>query len=566
MAEISQPHIEESSRFNLFTSIWIVPFIALIISLWLVYQHFAKMGPEIKITFANSGGLEAGQSVIRYRNVPIGKVTRIEIQQGGKGVVVIARMNKEAEHFLNESTRFWVVKPEVGYTGISGLETLISGSYIAMHAAKGEEQESTFKGLSSPYRDINSGEYILLSSKSVGGIKKGTPINYRNIQVGEVEHISLAPGGKRVEVVVFVRKEYSDLINVTTKFWLQDLASIGLKGGKLNVKLAPVISYLAFGGITFESKFDRAYSKAASNYFYRLYESEYEAQSRKIGEKLRENHLFSFKFQGRISGLKKGAPVEYQGFEIGEVNEVKLHYNSQNHTMEGVVLGEIDVSIFAEGNRSGLVNLKAAVEEGLRAQLSSVNPLINALFVDLVFAKDTAPVSLIVNEDNGTIFPVLDVQKESLLDSLTKFTNKLNELEIQELLDSTKTAIDGSAKPLQEVLENLNKAIASYKVLADKNSEPLSSMLSSITRSVDSLNGVMDDKSIKEMPKKLNRAIGELNRTLRMTKKVLKGYRSNSLFGKRVTEMLKEINRNSEESKRLLRKLNKKPNALILGN
>jgi len=94
----------------------------------------------------------------------------------------------------------------------------------------------------------------------------------------------------------------------------------------------------------------------------------------------------------------------------------------------------------------------------------------------------------------------------------------------------------------------------------------LSSMLSSITKSVDSLNGVIEDKSIKAMPKKLNKAIEELNRTLKMTKRVLRGYRSNSLFGKRVTEMLKEINRNSEESKRLLRKLNKKPNALILGN
>ena len=565
MAEISQPTIEESSRFNLFTSIWIVPFIALIISLWLVYQHFAKMGPEIQIVFANSGGLEAGQSVIKYRNVPVGKVTRIEIQEGGLGVVVIARMNKEAERFMNETTRLWVVKPEVGYTGISGLETLISGSYIAMHAAEGKEPRSDFKGLNSPYRDINSGEYILLSSKSVGGIKAGTPINYRNIQVGEIEHVSLASGGKRVEVVAFVKKEYAGLINITTKFWLQDLANIGFKGGKLNVRLAPVISYLAFGGVTFESKFDRTYPKASSNYFYRLYESEYEAQSRKIGQELRENHLFSFQFQGRISGLKKGASIQYQGFDIGEVNEVELHYNSQSHTMEGIVLGEIDVSIFTDHNRSGFENLKSAVAEGLRAQLSSVNPLIKALFVDLVFAKDTAPVSLVTNEVRGTVFPVLDIQKASLLDGLTKFTNKLNQLEIQPLLSSAKTVIDGSAKPLQEALDSLNKAIVSFKALADENSEPLRSMLTSITKSADSLNGVVSDDATKAMPKKLNKAIGELNRTLRTTKKVLRGYRSNSLFGKRVAEMLKEINRNSEESKRLLRKLNKKPNSLILG-
>ena len=566
MEEISQPTVEESSHFNLFTSIWIVPFIALIISLWLVYQHFAKLGPEVQIVFANSGGVVAGQSVVKYRNVPVGKVTRIEIEENGKGVVVIVRMNKEAERFLNESTRFWIVKPEVGYSGVSGLETLISGSYIAMHASEGKEKRGDFKGLNSPYRDINSGEYILLSAKSVGGIKAGTPINYRNIQVGEIEHVSLAPDGKRVEVVAFVKKAYAGLINVTTKFWLQDLANIGFEGGKLNIKLAPVISYLAFGGVTFESKFDKIYPKASSNYFYRLYESEYEAQSRKIGEELRENHLFSFQFQGRISGLKKGASIQYQGFDIGEVNEVKLHYSSQSHTMEGVVLGEIDVSIFADHNRSGFENLQSAVAEGLRAQLSSVSPLIGALFVDLVFANNTAPVSLVGNEVSGTVFPVVDIQKTNLLDGLTKFTNKLNQLEIQSLLSSAKTVIDGSAKPLQETLDSLNKAIVSFKALADENSEPLHTMLTSITKSADSLNGVVSDDATKAMPEKLNKAIGELNRTLKTTKKVLKGYRSNSLFGKRVTEMLKEINRNSEESKRLLRKLNKKPNALILGN
>ena len=565
MAEVRQPQIQESSRFNLFTSIWIVPVIALIISLWLVYQHFAKLGPEIKIVFANSGGLEAGQSVIKYRNVPVGKVTRIEIEENGKGVVVIARMNKEAGRFMNESTRFWVVKPEVGYSGISGLETLISGSYIAMHAAEGKEEKQVFKGLDTPYRDINSGTYILLNSKSIGGIKVGTPINYRNIQVGEVEHISLAPDGKRVEVVAFVKKAYENLINVTTKFWLQDLANIGLKDGKLNVKLAPVISYLAFGGITFESKFDRRYPKAASNYFYRLYENEYEAQSRKIGQELRESHLFRFQFQGRISGLKKGASIQYQGFEIGEVNEVELHYNSQSHTMEGSVLGEIDVSIFADGNRSGFANLKSAVEEGLHAQLSSVNPLINALFVDLIFAKNTAPVTLVANESKGTLFPVLDVQKRSLLDALTQFTNTLNSLEIQPLLRSAKTVIDGSAKPLEDTLKHLNQAILSFKVLADKSGKPLEGMLKSIAKSADSLNGVIGDDATKEIPKKLNHAIEQLDKTLKSTKRVLRGYRSNSLFGKRVTAMLKEINRNAEESKRLLRKLNKKPNALILG-
>jgi len=566
MAQIKQPHIEESSNFNLFTSIWIVPFIALIISLWLVYQHFSKMGPEVRIVFSNSGGLEAGQSVVKYRNVPIGKVTRIEIQEGGQGVVVIARMNKEAENFMNETAQFWIVKPEVGYSGISGLETLISGSYISMYAATGVEEKREFEGLDTPYRDIDSGEYLLMHSKSVGGVKVGTPINYRNIQVGEVEHISLSPDGRSVEIVAFVKKAYIGLINITTKFWLQDLANIGIKGGRLNVKLAPVFSYLAFGGITFESKFDKTYPKVASNYFYQLYENEYEAESKKIGGVLRANHLFRFTFKGRISGLKKGASIQYQGFDIGEVNDVSLHYNSKDHTMQGVVWGDIDVSIFSDQKRSGFENLKSAVQEGLRAQLTSVNPLLNTLFIDLVFVKDAAPVTLLKNEKRGTLFPVMKMQQSSLLDALTQFTNKLNGLEINALLTSAKDLVDGSAKPLKDALINLDQAIMSYKDLADKSKEPLKKMLESLAKSSDALADVMEDNATKEMPAKLNHAIEALDKTLKTTKRVLRGYRSNSLFGKRVTAMLKEINKNSEEGKRLLRKLNKKPNALILGD
>ena len=336
-------------------------------------------------------------------------------------------------------------------------------------------------------------------------------------------------------------------------------------GNRLDIKLAPVIPYLAFGGITFESKFDKQYPKVESNYFYRLYESEYEAESKKIGDELRENHLFRFKFQGKISGLKKGASIQYQGFDIGEVNDVALHYDSRDHTMEGVVLGDIDVSIFADHNRSGFENLKLAVQEGLRAQLTSTNPLINTLFVDLVFAKDVAPITLLENEKSGTVFPIMEMQKSSLLDELTQFTNKLNQLEINALLSSAKNLVDGSAKPLQDSLVKLDKAIESFKRLADDSSEPLKKMLESFAKSSDALGDLMENSATKEMPAKLNKAIGALNRTLKTTKKVLKGYRSNSLFGKRVTEMLKELNKNSEESKRLLRKLNKKPNSLILG-
>jgi len=375
----------------------------------------------------------------------------------------------------------------------------------------------------------------------------------------------LSMDGTSVEMVGFVKKEYAHLINVSTKFWFQGLADVGMKGGRLDVKLAPIIPYLVFGGITFETKFDKPYPKASANYFYRVYGNQYEAESKKIGKKLRENHLFRFQFRGRISGLKKGASIQYQGFEIGEVTDIELRYNSHNHMMEGTIQGDIDVSIFVDGNRSGFENLAMAVEDGLRAQLSSVNPLINSLYIDLIFSKNAAPVTLIANETEGTLFPVMDSQKSSLLDELTRFTNKLNKLEIAELLNSTRRLIDESTQPLHDALVHLNEAIVSLNTLTQNNTEPLKKMLESFTKSSDALGGLMENNQTKAMPVKLNAMIKTLDETLASTKKVLRGYRSNSLFGKRVTQMLKEINKSSEETKRLLRKLNKKPDSLLFG-
>ncbi|OQX75869.1 MAG: hypothetical protein B6D54_04985 [Epsilonproteobacteria bacterium 4484_65] len=94
------PEIEESSKFNFITSIWIVPFIALIIAGWLGYQHFAKRGPEVKIVFPKNEGLVAGQSLVKFRNVPVGKVTKIHVDEETDGVTVVVRMNTRVYQVL----------------------------------------------------------------------------------------------------------------------------------------------------------------------------------------------------------------------------------------------------------------------------------------------------------------------------------------------------------------------------------------------------------------------------------------------------------------------------------
>jgi paraquat-inducible protein B len=171
------PEIEESTKFNFFTSIWIVPFIAVIIAGWLAYQYFTQLGPVITITFPKNEGLQAGQSHIKYRDVPIGTVKKIALDEKGSGVIVTARMDKSAIPFLNEESKFWIVKPEVGLGGVSGLDTLISGTYIEMYAKKGREFKAQFIGLDHAYRNVEGGEYFVLNTpRGDSAVKVGTTI------------------------------------------------------------------------------------------------------------------------------------------------------------------------------------------------------------------------------------------------------------------------------------------------------------------------------------------------------------------------------------------------------
>lgn len=510
--------ISTTKRFNLFTSIWIVPFIALIISLWIAYKHFSQLGPEIRISLPSSSGLEAGQSVVKYRNVPVGKITKIEINEDGNGVIVIAKMSKNISDFINDTTHFWVVSPRLDYRGVSGLETLISGSYITMEATKNGDSKDEFIGSETPYRDINSGEYFLLHTDRMTNIGTGAPITYYNIQIGEVEQVVLAPDDKGIDMIVFIKKEYSYLINETSKFWLRKLASIKLNGDSLDVDVAPIFSHLAFGGIAFESKLDKEYPKAPPNYFYQLYSSKSEAQSKKIGSTKSDNREFLFLFKGNLAQLSTGAPIRYQGFSIGTVSDISLHYDSDQKSINGIVTATVDVSIFEDHNKSGLEILQDSVNEGMRARLKPASPVFGGLDIVFTFDEESNKTELLAINNDKIVFPVINSQQPSTLDGLLATIQNTSKNIDKSLAETTRTI----NKSLKSATSNLNKS------------------LKSTTKS--------------------------LNQTLYSTRKLMNGYNSKSLFGKKMTDMLKEIHDSTEETKYLLHKVNKKPNSFIFGD
>ncbi len=103
-------------------------------------------------------------------------------------VEIKARLNSGMEKLLHKDTVFWVVKPEIGREGISGLGTLSSGVYIVMQpGAKGSKMDKSIRWAATVGPPDAKGIRVILDSKKAGQLSPGDPVLFRGYRVGSVE-------------------------------------------------------------------------------------------------------------------------------------------------------------------------------------------------------------------------------------------------------------------------------------------------------------------------------------------------------------------------------------------
>jgi paraquat-inducible protein B len=539
------PQIEESSKFNFMTSIWIVPLIAIFIAGWLAYQYFSELGPEIRIIFPKNVGLKV-QSHIRYKDVTIGTVSKIELNTEGEGVVVIARMDKMASPYLNENSKFWIVKPEVGFSGVSGLDTLISGTYINMFTQEGQVFKDKYVGLAQTYRDIGDGEYFILNThRGDSSIKVGTPIYFKNIKVGHVEYVVLSLDETSVDIIVFIDKMYTSYIQPNSNFWVRSVLSAEIISGTLDLSLAPVTDMLQ-GAIEFASPLMEGDITIPNGFVFEVYKNKSMIESKKVGNGGMYVKTFVLHTDDPIAKLKEKSLVRYNGFEVGKVKEIKLSYEKKTHKMKGKVLINIDTSVFEDpmdNNFTGEENFYSAVQDGLRAQIIPTDPITGSLFVNLTFVENDENKSIETYGEYALI-PTVPYSSGNFMVSATKILDKINNLPLEKLLASLNKVVDDSAKPVA----NANVVLLDLK------------------KTVRNLNKMTDKKTFAKMPDDVNRMLKELEITLRTTKKVVKGYDSSALMMKQLTQTLEIVTETSKQMQLFLKMLNRKPNSLIFGD
>ncbi len=253
-ADSEQP-VEARVRLHRWVAwVWVVPIAAAAVVVWLAWRAIAERGPEITISFSAAQGLQPGQSTIQHLNAVLGTVTSLRLTRGMRRVVVHARMTREAAPYLTDSTIFYVVTPHLGVGGISGLSTIVSGTYIEMYPGRGGSPRRHFIGLDNPpiVSPGTLGSSFVLHTPDLSSLTRGAPVTYRGVEVGVVTNYSLADDAHEVEVTTFVRAPNDRLVHAGTRFW--NAGGVAMTFGAQGLQLrANSWQQLLAGGIAFDT-------------------------------------------------------------------------------------------------------------------------------------------------------------------------------------------------------------------------------------------------------------------------------------------------------------------------
>ncbi|WP_444928740.1 MlaD family protein [Microbulbifer sp. SSSA002] len=313
--------------------VWILPLIAGFIALWLLYQDISEGDVKATILFHSGDGLVKGKTVVKYSGVDIGVVQDVRLVpnakalNGADGVLAEVSLNRSAEYLLVEGTEFWVVKPELSITGIRGLETLLSGNYIAVESGSGKRKRN-FVALDQPPAFIRGdGLRVVLQSHRLGSLSRGSPVYYRQLRVGQVADYRLDRDGNEVRIDVFIRREYAYLLHRGSRFW--NSSGVSIEGGisGININLESLAALFA-GGVSFYTPENQRQSPLAVNGSeFKLYKN-FSAADAGIPVTLN--------FDQGVNVTPETTRVYYQGIQVGEVSATKA--NRYLNGMEVTVL------------------------------------------------------------------------------------------------------------------------------------------------------------------------------------------------------------------------------------
>lgn len=490
---------------------WLLPIVAAIIGGFFFYDAWTNRGIEIVIEFDDAEGIEEKRTLVKYRNVQIGRVEQIQFAEDGESIRCFIRIDADMRRFLRIDSQFWVVRPRIGAGGVSGVGTLLSGAYITMQPGEEETLTDAFVGLNVPPIASPKEAGLKLTLESEGGktLSIGNPVLYRGLDVGVVESVDFGVNERNIEYGVFIRAPYDELITTNTYFWNASGVTISTTVNGIQVDMASIESLLA-GGVSFDVPDDLPIGeKIRRPQSFVLYPTElatYEARQY-------EHLTYAILVKNSVGGLIAGAPVEYRGIRIGRVEKPYLGFYETF---------EID----PEENRIPvIINIEPArltqnpgydlqwfanqfdvwIRGGLEARIEMASFITGSLKVSLDnsgLARES-----VETFGNYPVIPFADDGVDSILSKTNALLSKLNALPLDELVENTNAAVNTA----DEAMNTATKTLASIQDL-------MLSIEHTMAEAQTTLQTVQPDSEVHD---KLMKNLDELQRTLMVLQPVL---------------------------------------------
>jgi paraquat-inducible protein B len=506
---------------------WFIPLVTLLIGVGIFIEHQLSKGPTITLIFDQAEDITADKTEIKAMNVNVGMITKVTLDSSGKRIIATAEVDKTAARMLREDTQFWMVKPRITKDGISGLSTLISGSYINIQqgAKNGSDKKRAFKVLNEPpiAGPDTPGLRVVLVHNTLGKLDVGDPVYFNGFIVGRVETKNLDIEQKKVKYQLFIYAPYNHLIYENTSFWLTKPFDLSITDKGFHFGIASLES-LILGGVTFGlADNEPAGSKVTENSrAFTLFSSEAEVRRHYFG---RFTH-FIMHFEDSIRGLNEMAPVEYKGIQVGSVLKVPIGDAKllEDH-LTIPVLVSIDLSKLISPPLS-VENLNAFFKAGLVAKLQASNLLTGRLAVAITFAEQK-PGYKQAWQSNYPVFPTVQGQLAQIQNQLADFAKLLKNL-----------SSDGAFNKVDKALDNLNR------------------LLKTANSTVVDIHSLLASSGTKSLPYAANDALRSLHQTLEAFNEDGK-----SLYA--FKDGLTHLDDSLQQLSLLLKQLNQKSNALI---
>lgn len=553
MPEIEPEIVEARPRRRHFSWIWLIPIVAAAIAIYLGYNTYMARGPLVTIRFASADGLTAGQTQVRYKSVPVGTVESIHLTEDLRAVDVAVRMTRDIEDRLTEPARFWVVRPRLTAGSLSGLETIVSGAYIEFDPGpRDAERTDEFRGLDEPpgIRSGEPGRVVILRAPRIGALSQGSPVFFRDVQVGEVLSYDPPALVGPTNVRIFIRAPYDTYLRTGSRFWNTSGASLTFGGDGVKLEIESIQAVLA-GGIAFATpREEENLPPAPPDTTYFLYDSAEAARSATSPDRLE----FLVYLNGSVRGLSPGAAVELRGIRIGSVTRVELTFDRETEQFRVPVRLAIEPSRIAFPAGRPQVEVVAMaqrlVDQGMRFVLRSGNLLTGQKVLSAETVPDAPPERVRI-EGGMIVLPSAGGDGDDIMAAVSAVAGKLERF------------------PLDEIGRNLNEALASVNGVA--SSPALEQSLQSLAGA---LAGVQElvrkaDGGLAPLLRRLPEIANNLDQTVRSARSAIasieRGYGGDSAVNRQLDRTLQQLSDTARSVRLLADFLDRHPEALIRG-